>query len=82
MIKKLLASMTTGMANTVMKAVTRIAQTRRGMRFSAIPGARCLKIVTISCTDTPSAESSVKVIICAQKSARLPGVYSGPASGT
>ena len=45
MIRKLLESMTAGMANTVMKEVTRIAQTSSGMRFSDMPGARCLKIV-------------------------------------
>ena len=74
--------MTAGMANTVMNEVTRIAQTSSGMRLSDMPGARCLKIVTISWTAIPSAESSVKVTIWAQKSERLPGEYSGPASGT
>ena len=52
------------------------------MRFSDMPGARCLKIVVISCTATASDDISVKVIICAQKSVRLPGEYSGPDSGT
>jgi hypothetical protein len=82
MIRKVLASMTPGMANTIMNEATRIAQINSGMRLSDMPGARCLKIVTISCTATPSAESSVKVTICAQKSAHLPGEYSGPAKGT
>ena len=82
MIRKVLASITAGIANTVMKEVTRIAHTRSGMRLSVMPGARCLRMVTISCTAMPSAASSLKVIICAQKSVRLPGEYSGPASGT
>ena len=46
------------------------------------PGARCLKMVTTISTATASAEISVKVIICAQMSARLPGAYCGPDSGT
>ena len=51
------------------------AQTNIGMRFSDMPGARSLKTVVISdSTATASAEISVKVIICAQTSARLPGV--------
>ena len=82
MIRKLLESMTAGMANTVMNAVTSIAQTNSGMRLSDIPGARCFRIVTIIWTAIPSADSSVNVTICAQKSMRLPGEYSGPASGT
>jgi hypothetical protein len=39
-------------------------------------------MVAISETATAKAETSVKVIICAQKSVRLPGENSGPASGT
>ena len=36
----------------------------------------------MSSTATDSAATSVKVIICAQKSTRLPGENSGPESGT
>ena len=43
MIRKLLESMTAGMANTVMKEVTRIAQTSSGMRFSDMPGRALLE---------------------------------------
>jgi hypothetical protein len=38
-----------------------------------MPGARILKIVVISTMATSRAESSVKVIICAQMSTPLPG---------
>lgn len=65
--------MTAGMANMVMSALTRVAQTRTGIRARVMPGARCLRIVTTSWTELPGAESSVKVIIWAQKSTRLPG---------
>ena len=65
-----------------MKDVTSCAHTNSGMRLIDIPGARILKIVTISCTATAKAETSEKVIIWAQKSARLPGEYCGPDSGT
>ena len=78
MIRKVLASITAGMANRIMNDVTRIAQTKSGMRLSVMPGARSFRIVTMSSTATASAATSVKVIICAQKSARLPGEYSGP----
>ncbi len=47
-----------------------------------MPGARCLKTVTMISTAATSAAISVKVTICAQTSTRLPGEYSGPASGT
>jgi hypothetical protein len=39
-------------------------------------------MVATSSTATASAATSVNVTICAQKSVRLPGEYSGPASGT
>ena len=51
------------------------------MRFSDIPGARILRIVAISSVATHIAEISVKVIICAQTSTRLPGANCGPDSG-
>ena len=65
-----------------MNAVTSCAQTNSGMRLSDMPGARCLNTVTMISTAAISAEISVKVTIWAQKSARLPGENSGPASGT
>ncbi len=52
------------------------------MRLSDIPGARCLKMVVMRLTATASDEISVKVIICAQTSTRLPGLNCGPESGT
>ena len=66
----------------IMKAVINCAQTKSGIRFSDIPGARCLKIVVTISTAPIKAAISVKVIICAQMSMRLPGEYCGPASGT
>ena len=66
--------MIAGIANTTMNATTSEPQTNSGIRFSDMPGARNLKIVTISCTATASADTSVKVIIWAQMSARFEGV--------
>ena len=41
------AIITAGMAKMIMKEVTSIAQTKSGMRLSDMPGARCLRTVTI-----------------------------------
>ena len=76
------ATITAGMAKMIMNAVTSIAQTNKGISVSFMPGARCLNTVTIVSTATAIAETSVKVIICAQTSARLPMPYCGPESGT
>ena len=81
-MRNVLASMTDGMANTIMNDVTTIAQTNRGMRASVMPGARILKAVVIIWMAPISAEISVKVMSCAQKSLRLPALNSGPESGT
>ena len=70
--------MTAGMAKMIRNEVTSIDQTNSGMRSSDMPGARCLNTVTTISTATASAETSVKVIICAQMSARLPAPYCGP----
>src|SRR4051794_32920129 len=77
-----LATITAGMAKMMRKDVTSIDQTNTGMRSSVMPGARCLNVVTMISTATASADTSVKVIICAHTSARFPGEYSGPESGT
>jgi hypothetical protein len=66
------------MAKQTMKFVTSSAQTNSGILCKDIPGARCLKMVL---TAIASEESSVKVIICAQKSTRLPEEYCGPERG-
>ena len=66
----------------MVKAVTSIAQTNSGMRSSVMPGARCLNTVTTISTAMASAAISVKVIIWAQTSARLPAPNCGPDSGT
>ena len=76
-----LATMTAGIAKMIRNEVTSIDQTNRGIRSSVMPGARCLKVVTMISTATASADTSVKVIICAQTSTRLPGEKSGPDSG-
>ena len=65
-----------------MKACTSMAQTKSGIRLSVMPGARFLKMVTISSTEPTSAAISVKVIAWAYTSARLPGLNSGPDRGT
>ncbi len=82
MIRKVLASITAGMAKMIMKLVTSIDHRNSGMRASVMPGARVFRMVVISSIATASAATSVKVIICAQKSVRLPGEYCGPDSGT
>jgi hypothetical protein len=74
--------MTAGMANMTMKLTMTIDQTKSGTRLSDIPGARILNAQTVISTATMSAENSVKVIICAHVSARLPGSNVGPESGT
>src|SRR5437868_14378471 len=74
--------MTAGMAKMTMKAVVSCDQQNIGMRFSDIPGARSLKTVVMIETETVNADISVKVIICAQISARFPGEKLGPARGT
>ena len=68
-----LAIITAGIAKMIMKDWTSIDQQNIGMRFSDIPGARILRIVTMSSTATHRAETSVKVIICAQTSTPFPG---------
>ncbi len=77
-----LATMTDGIANMIMKAITRAVQTKIGMRFSDMPGARSLKMLVISSTVAVSAENSIKVIIVTQMSIPYPSEYSGPDSGT
>ena len=42
-----MATVTAGTAKIIMNAMARTAQTNRGMRFTVIPGARSLKIVTM-----------------------------------
>ena len=74
-------SATAGIEKMIITATTSIAQANKGMRAKVIPGARVLRIVQTSTTAAASAETSVKVIICAQMSARLPGENSGPDSG-
>ncbi len=68
-----LDTITAGIANTTMNAITSIDQTKRGSRLSAMPGQRSLKTVTMISTAATSAAISVNVIICAQMSTRLPG---------
>ena len=78
----MLATITAGIAKMIRNEVTNIAHTNSGIRSSVMPGARCLNTVTMISTATASADNSVKVTICAQTSARLPGENSGPESGT
>src|ERR1700761_4658482 len=73
--------MIAGIAKMTMNDCTSIDQQKSGMQFSVMPGARILKMVAISSAATHNAETSVNVIICAQKSTRLPGSNCGPASG-
>jgi hypothetical protein len=50
--------MSVGMAKTIMNPITRIDHTNTGMRLSDIPGARCLRMVTMSPTAPTSAATS------------------------
>src|ERR1051326_8478628 len=77
-----LDSITAGMAKMTINAVTISDQQNIGSRFRDIPGARNLNVVTTTSTATHNPDNSVNVIICAHMSARLPGVYAGPESGT
>ena len=77
------ASITAGIAKMIMNDVTSIAQTNSGMRLSVMPGRAQLEDRGDDARPPrSSAETSVNVIICAQKSTRLPGEYCGPESGT
>ncbi len=69
------------MAKMIMKAVASIDHRKRGMRARVIPGARIFMMVATSSTATARAANSVKVIIWAQTSGRLPMPYWGPESG-
>src|SRR3954452_12396094 len=68
-----LDSTTPGSAKMTMKATTTWPHTNKGMRFSDMPGARRRNTVTTVSTATASADTSVNVISCAQKSGRFPG---------
>jgi hypothetical protein len=82
MISRAEAVTTAGIAKMIRKELTSSAQTKSGIRSSVMPGARSLKTVTMTEIATEIPATSVKVIICAQISARLPGENSGPDSGT
>src|SRR4051794_23471429 len=77
-----LATITAGMAKMTIIDSTSFSQSKIGMRFRVIPGARWRRMVVARQTATPSAETSVNVIICDQTSTRCPGEYCGPESGT
>ena len=64
--------MMAGIAKITMNAMTSIAHTSSGMRFSDMPGQRNFSVVTTISTPATSAAISVNVIICAQMSTRLP----------
>ena len=68
----MLAIMIAGIENTTMNDATSIDHTNRGMRLSDMPGARILNVVTMIAIAMISPDTSVKVMSCAQISARLP----------
>ena len=74
-------SATAGIEKMIISATTSIAQANSGIRARVMPGARHLRMVQMRTTAAASAATSVKVIICAQMSARLPGENCGPDSG-
>jgi hypothetical protein len=73
---------TDGIEKMTISEVTSVAQTKIGIRANVIPGARCLRMVATRVTATASPAISVKVMVCAQASERLPMPYCGPDSGT
>src|SRR4051794_31276618 len=77
----LLETITAGIANSTINDWSNMLQQYTGIRFNDMPGARILMMVAMISVATHSAEISVNVIICAQKSTRLPGEYCGPESG-
>ena len=79
---RLLERATDGIAKITMTLVMTCDQTKSGMRFRDMPGARSLSTVTMMSTAPASDAISTNVTICDQTSTRLPGEYSGPASGT
>src|SRR5438105_3552306 len=79
--KKLLATMTAGIAKSTIIDCTSMAQQYIGIRFRDMPGARILRMVAANSAATHIAEISVNVIICAQTSTRFPGENCGPESG-
>ena len=56
-----------------MNAVTSIAQANSGIRRRSMPGARLIRIVTISSIAASTAAISAKVTPISQKSAPSPG---------
>ena len=72
-ISMLVTSMIAGIDRIVISEATSIAQRNTGIRASVMPGARILRMVAATLTEAHSAATSVKVIICAQMSARCPG---------
>src|SRR3954471_21720512 len=80
-ISAVLAIITAGIAKITMNDVTTCAQTKIGLRFSDMPGARSLNAVVMIDTATASDATSVHVIICAQTSGRLVGLNNCSDSG-
>ena len=73
--------MMAGNANTIMNAVTSMAQANTGMRPRVMPGARVIKMPTINSIAPAIAEISMNPMPSSQKSAPSPGEYSLPLSG-
>ena len=69
----MLARISGGKPNAIMKAVTSTAHANSGMRRRSMPGARVIRIATISSTAAVTAAISAKVTPISQKSAPLPG---------
>ncbi len=69
----LVTSITEGRAKIVISEATSMAHRNSGMRPRVIPGGRSRMMVAKVFTDADKAATSVKVIICAQTSARWPG---------
>ncbi len=69
------AAITAGKANTIISALTRVAQANTGIRPSVMPGARVKRMPTISSMAPAIAEISMKPMPSSQKSAPMPGEY-------
>src|ERR1051325_9047761 len=71
-------SVTAGIAKRIMNATTSCAQTKIGIRFNDIPGARCVKMVVMMHTAEDIEAISTIVTICDHRSTRCTGENHGP----
>src|SRR3954447_6006126 len=79
---RLPASVTAGTANTTMNENTSIDHTNTGSRFSVMPGARILNVVTMKLIAPTVVEMPTNTMPSPQKSMLMPGLNVLSVSGT